>query len=497
MDERDARRPNPPGIFVDSAGGILYYVDRDYRSEKRKALLSGGCMNRWTVHVTDFGKIKKADIQVAPLTVFVGDNNSGKSYMMTLIYGLLHIRFFFSRYRHDTNSEAYQSCSRILDKIMDVGLDEIEKDYSLKGEELQAFVKLMNEILCLSKERFLEELFNRQMEIGDFYLSFPENLEVDFCARNVWDIKEESCQLILYGREDDGRLWPGYGTSVKQMAEQERTFFFLSYVMEYMLKRGFSSKGMDEIIYLPTARTGYLLTYKTLIGSAMKDKFNLQSTDKNLLTRPNSDFLSALGSMAMENEQQLYRSVIEFIEDKIISGHISVSKLPAQDIVYVPEGAEKQLPMFVSSGVVTEITPLLLFLEYGDMGTLMMEEPEISLHPTLQWSMARALIRLKNAGMPVFITTHSDIMLQHMNNMIRLSKLDGKKKKTFLTECGYDQEDLLNGQDIAVYQFDVKENFRTEVTRLTCGDYGFEAMTFYQMLELLNHQIDKLENMED
>lgn len=52
-------------------------------------------MNRWTVHVTDFGKIEKADIEVAPLTLFVGDNNSGKSYMMTLIYGLLYLDIFF------------------------------------------------------------------------------------------------------------------------------------------------------------------------------------------------------------------------------------------------------------------------------------------------------------------------------------------------------------------------------------------------------------------
>lgn len=52
-------------------------------------------MNRWSVHVKNFGKIEEADVEIAPLTLFVGDNNSGKSYMMTLIYGLLNIRFFF------------------------------------------------------------------------------------------------------------------------------------------------------------------------------------------------------------------------------------------------------------------------------------------------------------------------------------------------------------------------------------------------------------------
>ena len=35
-------------------------------------------MNKWTVSVKDFGKIESAKIQVAPLTFFLGDNNSGK-----------------------------------------------------------------------------------------------------------------------------------------------------------------------------------------------------------------------------------------------------------------------------------------------------------------------------------------------------------------------------------------------------------------------------------
>ena len=37
----------------------------------------------WTLHVENFAKIKSADIQISPLLCLVGDNNSGKSYMMS------------------------------------------------------------------------------------------------------------------------------------------------------------------------------------------------------------------------------------------------------------------------------------------------------------------------------------------------------------------------------------------------------------------------------
>lgn len=36
-----------------------------------------------------FGKIKKAEIELSRFLLFIGDNNSGKSYLMTLIYGLI------------------------------------------------------------------------------------------------------------------------------------------------------------------------------------------------------------------------------------------------------------------------------------------------------------------------------------------------------------------------------------------------------------------------
>ncbi len=52
----------------------------------------------WALKVERFGKIKRAEIEIAPLMLFVGENNSGKSYMMSLLWGLLsEARKFFQR----------------------------------------------------------------------------------------------------------------------------------------------------------------------------------------------------------------------------------------------------------------------------------------------------------------------------------------------------------------------------------------------------------------
>ena len=40
------------------------------------------------INVKDFGPIEKAEIDLRPLTVFVGESNTGKTYLAALIYAL-------------------------------------------------------------------------------------------------------------------------------------------------------------------------------------------------------------------------------------------------------------------------------------------------------------------------------------------------------------------------------------------------------------------------
>ena len=46
------------------------------------------CDMSYKLIVENYGKIEKAELEVAPLTLFVGDNNSGKSYLLSLLWAL-------------------------------------------------------------------------------------------------------------------------------------------------------------------------------------------------------------------------------------------------------------------------------------------------------------------------------------------------------------------------------------------------------------------------
>lgn len=198
-------------------------------------------MNRWTVHVTDFGKIEKADIEVAPFTLFVGDNNSGKSYMMTLIYGLLYLDIFFQKFEIDTSSDIFPKCCEILDRMLEFDENE-ENIYVLNENDIANLQELLNQILSDNKEKFLRNLFNREMEIGQLWIEFPKDNHYEFEMENIDSFGDGEGSISLRGYEVKSQYMLGYAMEKERLKEENTYQFLLSYIMEYMIKKDFERK---------------------------------------------------------------------------------------------------------------------------------------------------------------------------------------------------------------------------------------------------------------
>lgn len=52
---------------------------------------------------------------------------------------------------------------------------------------------------------------------------------------------------------------------------------------------------------------------------------------------------------------------------------------------------------------------------------LIIDEPELNLHPDNQRKMAGLLARLVNCGVKVLVTTHSDYLIRELNNRVMLN----------------------------------------------------------------------------
>ena len=73
----------------------------------------------WTIKVKNLGKISTAEIAISPMTLFVGDNNSGKSYLMTLLYTLLNVRWYSERYDLCKETQDFHICGLWLRNIIE------------------------------------------------------------------------------------------------------------------------------------------------------------------------------------------------------------------------------------------------------------------------------------------------------------------------------------------------------------------------------------------
>ena len=85
---------------------------------------------------------------------------------------------------------------------------------------------------------------------------------------------------------------------------------------------------------------------------------------------------------------------------------------------------------------------------------LIIDEPELDLHPMLQRKFARFITTLVNSGVRVFLTTHSDYLIREINLLVCAWSDDEKERSRRSTELGIDKEAFMSPNIISCYVMD-------------------------------------------
>lgn len=451
------------------------------------------------IYIENFGKIKSAEVEIAPFMLFVGDNNSGKSYLTSLIWGLQNYgrTGFFSA----KNMKKSQHYSKVFEWISDNIRNAVNEQYNVKLKEYGVNIQsLINDCLDFEKKSFVKWLFNTdEVSIDKIQVEIPdlESVEVDFHTIQNKKVLEsdgdttERVEIIMQVIQHKKRSRAVcLASSFDEIYDKHNIDFLMSVLCYSILGVNYAK---DTSIYLPASRTGFMLT-KDIINQVGRDNTSNDNQESAVtpFTRPINNFLTVINNLSQYSpvKNDKYKSIIQYIECNMADGVLDVSDLPNREVRYIPNGRSKSLPLRVVSGVVTELSPLLLLLKYNrTISNMFYEEPEIGLHPQLQSSIARVLCRLVNTKTNVCVTTHSDLIIQHINNMISLK--NNSENVDLMEKYGYTQEDLIDYRKVRVYQFNTegsRTRKKTVLEEIECDDNGFAVPTFNDALDKITNE---------
>ena len=198
-----------------------------------------------------------------------------------------------------------------------------------------------------------------------------------------------------------------------------------------------------DLLLKEMSQTGKNMDPRELLFKAYQS-YSTPIEDNVNFTRQLEDIAKRKSFIAKEHPE-----ILDDFAD-IVGGTYAITS--NDQLYYIPKGKQLKLTMVESSSAVRSLLDLSFYLsciaQRGDL--LMVDEPELSLHPKNQRRIARLFARLANLGVKVFITTHSDYIVKELNTLIMLNH-DTPHLKRVAEENGYQKSELINVDQVKVY----------------------------------------------
>ncbi len=435
----------------------------------------------WKLTVEGLGKIEHAEVDVRPLTLFVGPNNTGKSYLASLIWGIVAM--------HASLEVPEGPELEAVDVLLRDRLARGLADAVVDRAEVETFQRAFQAALRSNRAKVVSWIFRnprieaRELDFVANKEQFPEKL-----PRALVRVIETMMKSSSEGFARTRRLLTSYfGASRLGRANP---FYDDSW------------SALDPV-YMPASRTGFMQLYKAAAQRSFREAFySPESKEKWLeISTPAFHFIDMLNFGLGGAADGLYLEESNLLQGRI-GGRVELIKgvgvndyryFPAGTTGFLPDG----LPMGLSSSLVTELAPLILVLRYqSNFPLLILEEPEAHLHPEIQRRVAQVIVRLVRKGLFVVITTHSPDFCQQINNFMKLGSLPVEKRAEAQAKFGYESQDYLEHDDVSGYEFKLDPTGeRTTVVEMKKKPGGIAMPSFNYSLINLSNEVACLEDL--
>jgi hypothetical protein len=442
------------------------------------------------IKVSNLGPITgPEEFDLKPLTIFIGPNNAGKTWLAYLLAGIFS-DYGYGQYMLEVDSDSiladYPMIRSTIDNLLETGTATL--DFYQFAEEygekyINHIARLARDWLTkfLSSRRIKFDNLNLSIELGESKKAFLDrawaaSVKMDFGLPPARNVSEERQPLLSINKKKEQKELYFYTFSQEDLNHQlPRELIEQRFVWAFFLT--LHRMLFSNVTVLPTERTTFITFRFNEMQQATTEEtiqvFEHITRQSDALTSfpiPVSTYLGSAihtfrkgpGNITKreraarrEPEIKRYIELSHILAERISGGKIEFSDPqpgPEREIVFQPEGCAQSLEISLASSMVKELTPLIFYLRYtarpGDL--LIIDEPEMNLHPKAQVQVLEFLAMLVAAGLHVLITTHSPYIIDHISNLFLANQHadpDAISSEFFLQ----DKRAFISKKDAAVY----------------------------------------------
>ncbi len=401
------------------------------------------------IKLKNLGSIKQAEFELGDFTIICGNNNTGKTYATYALFGFLHRwQDLLTVSIDDTLIDTLSSEGIIMINLMDY----LDQYAQILQQGCEKYTQSLPAVFSAPESHFKEAKFEI---ILNKVPSLISKFEVTFQFGNS--------EFLLSKTEDSHDL------IISLLAETKINNF------PAQLIKSIISETIIKILFLNLFSTPFISSAERTGTAIFSDELNfsrnnllkeMHNLDKEkdprellfksyqnyaLPVEENVDFIRNLKKIAKKNSfiNKEHPKILADFAD-IIGGCYRVNT--NNELHFIPNNTKIKLTIEESSSSVRSLLDMGFYLRHeakpGDL--LIVDEPELNLHPENQRRLARLFSRLISIGIKVFITTHSDYIVKELNTLIMLNH-DSPYLKRIADDEGYHQDELISASQVNVY----------------------------------------------
>ena len=457
--------------------------------------------------VKNFGPISRGNVVLKPLTILVGPNGCGKTHITTLLHSALKAEGRYINWdRKDTSWPQEKEPNWDLNTApLSVLSEEAKRIHArciMGGTVDSDICKHTSKVWAKSLESELNRNFSGgfydRIRAGSEYFELEVATGINrgkFVYRMGMDHKFEAVELDNINLEIEFKKYRDKSEmdSDKKLYKDEKMIHVNvpaicdERAVLNALKDGVTARAESDLkrsVYFSAERSGLTI----LMNAILRERWNRTNHEGLLWNELTGTATGLFSWLPNTDEQSAFSHLTESFEVNALGGEIVLhpdSMIPPR-LSYVV--GKESFTMAEASSSVKDVALFLTYIKYaaksGDM--VILEEPEMNLHPNNQVLLARLIAKLAVAGLHMVVSTHSPYFLEQLSHCIVGGAILNEESGKVLSH-----DECLDTSDVAAYQF-APHDGNYEIRPLEVTRDGISQTEFTNVDEKLYDELNKL-----